>query len=37
LRVERLGGRRGPASEARLLYADLDRDEGTLVSEGDRG
>lgn len=37
LRVESLGERRGPATEARLLYADLGRDDGTLVSEGDRG
>lgn len=26
LRVERLGQRRGPASEARLLYSELDAD-----------
>jgi ribosome-associated heat shock protein Hsp15 len=33
VRVEKLGERRGPATEARLLYVDLNRDEGTLVRE----
>ena len=32
VRVESLGERRGPATEARLLYVDLDQGEGTLVS-----
>ena len=32
VRVEALGDRRGPAPEARLLYSDLDRDDGALVS-----
>jgi ribosome-associated heat shock protein Hsp15 len=32
VRVESLGERRGPATEARLLYVDLDQSEGTLVS-----
>jgi ribosome-associated heat shock protein Hsp15 len=31
VRVESLGERRGPATEARLLYVDLDQGEGTLV------
>ena len=35
LRVEDLGQRRGPAPEARQLYAELGRDVGTLVSERD--
>jgi len=35
VRVEGLGERRGPATEARLLYIHLDRDDGTLVSDGD--
>ena len=29
VRVEALGARRGPAPEARRLYAELDRDDGT--------
>ncbi|QFU18000.1 RNA-binding S4 domain-containing protein [Microvirga thermotolerans] len=37
LRVEGLGHRRGPAQEARLLYADLSGDDGTLVSRSDSG
>ncbi|MCB8818954.1 RNA-binding S4 domain-containing protein [Microvirga rosea] len=37
LRVESLGQRRGPAPEARQLYADISPDNGTLVSEGDSG
>lgn len=32
VRVQGLGQRRGPAPEARLLYAELDRDDGALVS-----
>lgn len=36
VRVENLGQRRGPAPEARLLYADLNRDNGALVSDGDK-
>jgi len=28
MRVEALGARRGPAPEARRLYAELDRDDG---------
>ena len=35
VRVEALGERRGPASEARLLYVDLGRDDGTLVRAPD--
>jgi ribosome-associated heat shock protein Hsp15 len=37
VRVECLGERRGPAPEARLLYADLSQAEGALVSDGDSG
>ena len=37
VRVEGLGARRGPAPEARLLYADLNGDNATLVSDGDKG
>ena len=37
VRVEGLGHRRGPAQEARQLYADLTRDNGALVSESDKG
>ncbi|WP_112661733.1 RNA-binding S4 domain-containing protein [Microvirga flavescens] len=37
LRVEALGTRRGPAAEARQLYADLNGDTGALVSGDDRG
>ena len=32
LRVEGLGERRGPAVEARRLYAELGRDDGALVT-----
>ena len=32
VRVEALGERRGPAPEARLLYTELGRDDGALVS-----
>ena len=35
VRVEALGERRGPASEARRLYADLGRDDGALVTAPD--
>ena len=35
VRVERLGERRGPAPEARLLYSDADRDDGALVTAAD--
>ena len=35
VRVVGLGTRRGPAPEARLLYLDLDSDDGTLVRETD--
>ncbi|HEX8166738.1 MAG TPA: RNA-binding S4 domain-containing protein [Beijerinckiaceae bacterium] len=31
VRVEALGERRGPAPEARLLYAEIGRDDGALV------
>lgn len=37
VRVEGLGVRRGPASEARQLYADLDRSAQALVSGNDSG
>jgi ribosome-associated heat shock protein Hsp15 len=37
VRVEDLGARRGPAPEARLLYSDLGRDDGPLVSEDGNG
>ena len=37
VRVEGLGERRGPALEARQLYADLNESEGALVSGGDNG
>lgn len=36
VRVEALGERRGPAPEARQLYADLNERAGTLVSDGDK-
>lgn len=35
VRVEDLGVRRGPAPEARQLYADLSSGDGALVSDGD--
>ena len=35
VRVQELGQRRGPAPEARQLYAALDRDDGALVSAPD--
>jgi ribosome-associated heat shock protein Hsp15 len=37
VRIESLGLRRGPAPEARLLYTELGRDEGELVSDRGRG
>ncbi len=37
VRVEDLGERRGPAPEARQLYADLNRDNGALVTDPDNG
>ena len=33
VRVTDLGQRRGPAPEARLLYTEVGRDDGTLVSD----
>ncbi|MCB5174435.1 MULTISPECIES: RNA-binding S4 domain-containing protein [Microvirga] len=35
VRVEDLGARRGPATEARLLYLNLEPGDGTLVSGDD--
>ena len=35
VRVEGLGERRGPATEARQLYLDLSQDNGALVSNSD--
>jgi ribosome-associated heat shock protein Hsp15 len=35
VRVEGLGERRGPATEARLLYMNLDAGDGMLVSGDD--
>ena len=37
VRVEALGERRGPASEAQALYTDLDRDDALLVSRDGKG
>jgi ribosome-associated heat shock protein Hsp15 len=37
VRVEGLGERRGPATEARQLYADLNGDNAALVSDRDNG
>ncbi len=37
VRVAALGARRGPASEASLLYEDFGRDDGTLASEPPEG
>jgi ribosome-associated heat shock protein Hsp15 len=34
--VAATGLRRGPAPEARALYREIERDDGTLVSEGSR-
>ena len=36
VRVEGLGERRGPAPEARLLYTEVARDDGSLVLEPGR-
>jgi ribosome-associated heat shock protein Hsp15 len=36
VRVEALGARRGPAPEARLLYSEVARDDGPLVTDPDR-
>lgn len=36
VRVESLGQRRGPATEARQLYVDLKGGDGTLVIESDK-
>lgn len=35
LRVAGLGARRGSATEARLLYEEVGRDDGALVTGGD--
>ena len=37
VRIESLGERRGPATEARQLYADLNGDDAALVSDRDNG
>ncbi|MBF9232834.1 RNA-binding S4 domain-containing protein [Microvirga alba] len=37
VRVEDLGVRRGPATEARQLYVTLGPDNGTLVSDSGKG
>jgi ribosome-associated heat shock protein Hsp15 len=37
VRILELGVRRGPASEARQLYVHLNSDDGTLVTDTDRG
>jgi ribosome-associated heat shock protein Hsp15 len=37
VRVAELGTRRGPAPEARLLYVDVERDDGALVSPNGSG
>ena len=36
VRVEALGERRGPAPQARLLYSEVARDDGALVTAPDR-
>jgi ribosome-associated heat shock protein Hsp15 len=36
VRVEALGERRGPAPEARLLYTEVTRDDGPLVTDPGR-
>ena len=36
VRVEALGERRGPAPEARLLYTEVARDDGPLVTDPGR-
>jgi ribosome-associated heat shock protein Hsp15 len=37
VRVAELGERRGPAPEARLLYVEVERDDGALVSPNRNG
>jgi ribosome-associated heat shock protein Hsp15 len=37
VRVEALGSRRGPAPEARGLYGEVSRDDGTLVTGNGNG
>jgi ribosome-associated heat shock protein Hsp15 len=37
VRVAELGMRRGPAPEARLLYVEVERDDGALVSPNGSG
>jgi ribosome-associated heat shock protein Hsp15 len=37
VRIDDLGERRGPATEARALYSHLSRGEGTLVSDDGSG
>jgi ribosome-associated heat shock protein Hsp15 len=37
VRVAELGMRRGPAPEARLLYVEVERDDGALVSPDGSG
>ena len=37
VRVADLGERRGPAPEARLLYVEVERDDGALVSPNGTG
>lgn len=37
VRIEALGERRGPATEARQLYLDLNQDNAALVSDPDNG
>jgi ribosome-associated heat shock protein Hsp15 len=37
VRVAELGARRGPAPEARLLYVEVERDDGALVSPNRNG
>ena len=37
VRIAELGERRGPAPEARLLYTEVGRDDGPLVSNNGKG
>ncbi|MEE1610668.1 RNA-binding S4 domain-containing protein [Microvirga sp. CF3016] len=37
VRIEALGARRGPATEARQLYLNLNQDNAALVSDPDNG
>jgi ribosome-associated heat shock protein Hsp15 len=37
VRVLAAGERRGPAPEARLLYEEVERDDGALVTEAGKG